>query len=86
MISRPDLWSSSDVAGFHRGSAPELMRPHRRGKPAAQITKASDIYAFGMLTWQVGITFHRNLRSRLAHDKPHHISDLFGKRSVLWGS
>lgn len=54
MISRPDLWSEKDAVGFFRGSAPELIRPHKPGgNPTVQITKASDMYAFGMLTWQV---------------------------------
>ena len=55
VISRPDLWSGRDAVGFFRGSAPELIRPHKaEGSPTVQITKASDMYAFGMLTWQVG--------------------------------
>ena len=54
IISRPDLWSDKDIAGFHRGSAPELMRPQKPGKPAVKISKESDIYAFGMLSWEVG--------------------------------
>ena len=66
VISRPELLSDKDVVGFHRGSAPELMRSPRPGKPATQITKESDMYAFGMLAWEVGTFFRRNLRSRLA--------------------
>jgi len=55
MISRPDLWP--ERFDPHRGSAPELVCPHKSGKHAARITKASDMYAFGMLTWEVGIVF-----------------------------
>ncbi|KAF9649933.1 kinase-like protein [Thelephora ganbajun] len=51
-ISRPDPWSEMDVVGFHRGSAPELIRPQKPGEPVVPITKASDMYAFGMLTWE----------------------------------
>ena len=62
MISRPDLWSEGDAAGFFRGTAPELIRPHKPGgNCVVKITKASDMYALGMLTLQVG-GFHRNLR------------------------
>ncbi|KAF9777644.1 kinase-like domain-containing protein [Thelephora terrestris] len=53
MMSRPDLGSDEDVVGFHRGSAPELMRPPKPGKPVTRITKESDMYAFGMLTWEI---------------------------------
>ena len=68
VISRPDLWSNADVAGINRGSAPELMRSPKPGRPAIQITKGSDMYAFGMLAWEVGACFflHRDLRSRSA--------------------
>src|SRR6266478_9710076 len=65
MMSRPDLWPERDSIGFHRSSAPELARPCGPGKPATRITKASDMYAFGMLTWEVGFTFPRNLRRSL---------------------
>ena len=52
-ISRPELWSA-DIMGFHRGSAPELLQPPEPGKPGIRTSKASDMYAFGMLTWEVG--------------------------------
>ena len=67
ILSRPDLWSDADDVGFHRGTAPELMGPLERGKPATRITKASDMYAFGMLTLEVGIFLHHNLRSQSAY-------------------
>jgi len=57
VISRPDLWSDTDVAGTNRGSAPELMRSPRPGKNATKIKKESDMYAFGMLAWEVGTFF-----------------------------
>ena len=63
VLSCPDSWSENDAVGFHRGSAPELVRPRKPGAPAARITKATDIYAFGMLAWEVGTVLYRNLRS-----------------------
>ena len=86
MLSCQDSWSESGAVGFHRGSAPELVRPRKPGKPANRITKASDMYAFGMLTWEVGIVLHRNLRSRSAHRNTCRISDLLGTGSVHWRS
>jgi hypothetical protein len=53
IISRPDLWSERDDVAFHRGSAPELLLSPKPGEPAVQVTKESDMYAFGMLTWEV---------------------------------
>ena len=83
ILSRPDLWSDADDVGFHRGIAPELMRPLERGKPATRITKASDMYAFGMLTWEVGIfSITISDRNQLIVAL-HLILDLFGKRSIF---
>lgn len=83
MISRPDLSSGKGVIGFHRGSAPELVRPQKPGKPATRITKASDIYAFGMLIWEVGIILPHILRSKFAYYKARHVSDLLREYSIL---
>jgi serine/threonine protein kinase len=82
IISRPDLWAGRDVVGFHRSSDPDLARLYRAGKPVAQLTKASDMYGFGILTWEVGTILHRNLRSQFAYYKADHISDLFGKEAI----
>lgn len=41
---------------FH-GAAPELIDPQRRGFSDAGATMASDVYAFGVLAWQVEIKF-----------------------------
>ena len=38
-----------------RGSAPELMHPEEFGLSHPHTTKASDIYAFGVLAWEVRV-------------------------------
>jgi len=44
----------SEVPGvLTRSSAPELMDPGAFGLPSARPTKASDVYAFGVLVYQV---------------------------------
>jgi serine/threonine protein kinase len=78
MMSRPDLGSDEDVVGFHRGSAPELMRPPKPGKPVTRITKESDMYAFGMLTWEVRLS----MVSQITIKHLTGILDLLRKRSV----
>jgi hypothetical protein len=42
-----------DVDRFFHGAAPELIDPQRFGLVGTESTKASDIYAFGMIAWQV---------------------------------
>ena len=84
MISRPDLWPEQD--DLHRGSAPELVRSHKPGKHAARITKASDMYAFGMLTWEVGTISSCNLRSQFARYNARHILDLLRRVPIFWRS
>jgi len=42
--------------GFFHGTAPELVDPPRFGLTDAGTTKASDVYAFGVLAWEVGPT------------------------------
>ena len=48
----PDLlWV--DVDRFFHGAAPELIDPQRFGFVGTEITKASDIYALGVIAWEV---------------------------------
>ena len=42
---------------FFHGAAPELIDPQRFGFADVESTKASDIYAFGIIAWQVS-RFH----------------------------
>ena len=43
-----------DIDRFFRGAAPELTDPQRFGLTGGGATKASDMYAFGVLAWEVG--------------------------------
>lgn len=45
------LWV--DVDRFFHGAAPELIDPQRFGIIGTEVTKASDIYAFGVIAWEV---------------------------------
>jgi len=42
-----------DVDRFFQGAAPELIDPQRFGFVGTEITKASDVYAFGVIAWEV---------------------------------
>ena len=42
-----------DVDQFFHSAAPELIDPQRFGFSGTEITKASDIYAFGVIAWEV---------------------------------
>lgn len=46
-----------DVDRFFHGAAPELVDPQRFGLTDARTTKASDMYAFGVLAWEVSPLF-----------------------------
>ena len=41
------------------GAAPELVYPQRFGLTDSGATKESDIYAFGVLAWEVSLTLER---------------------------
>ena len=43
---------------FFHGAAPELVNPQRFGLIDTGTTKASDMYAFGVLAWEVSPTFN----------------------------
>jgi len=43
------------IGGPYRGSAPELMYPEEFGLSYPHNTKASDIYAFGVLAWEARV-------------------------------
>jgi len=45
------------VDTFFHGAAPELANPQRFRLADTGTTKASDVYAFGVLAWEVSPTF-----------------------------
>ena len=45
-----------DIDRFFHGAAPELVDPQRFGSTDTGATKASDIYAFGVLAWEASLT------------------------------
>lgn len=45
--------SRMDVDRFSHGPKPKLINPRRFGSVNIEITKASDIYAFGVIAWEV---------------------------------
>jgi len=44
-------------ANMSRWCSPEILHPGSFGLTEAKVTKASDIYAFGMLAYEVGLAF-----------------------------
>lgn len=42
-----------DVDRFFHGTAPELVDPQRFGLTDTRTTKESDVYAFGVMAWEV---------------------------------
>lgn len=49
------VWPETSVEWPSRGSAPELAYPEELGLSHPQTSKASDIYAFGILAWEVRV-------------------------------
>jgi len=52
----PPATPGVDVDRFFHGAAPELVHPQRLGLADTGITKDSDMYAFGVLAWEVSPT------------------------------
>jgi len=53
-----------DVDRFFHGAAPELIDPQSFGFVGTESTKASDMYAFGVLAWEVSggdVNFHGSI-------------------------
>ena len=51
--SIPSTMPGVDIDRFFQGAAPELVDPQRFGFVCAEHTKASDVYAFGIIAWEV---------------------------------
>ena len=49
----PPAASGVDIDRFFHGAAPELVDPQRFRLPNTEPTTASDVYAFGVLAWEV---------------------------------
>jgi len=56
-LSVPASWSDVGTGGLFCGVAPELLDPQAFGLVHARTTKATDMFAFGMLAWEVGRVF-----------------------------
>jgi len=52
-LTLPPSWSDMDTKSFFYGIAPELINPRAFGLVHARATKATDMFAFGMLAWEV---------------------------------
>ena len=52
----PSTTPKVDVDRFFHGAAPELVHPQRFGLTDTGATNESDMYAFGVLAWEVSIT------------------------------
>ncbi|KAF9654070.1 kinase-like protein [Thelephora ganbajun] len=52
-LSLPASWADVDAERLFCGIAPELINPQAFGLVHARTTKATDVFAFGMLAWEV---------------------------------
>ena len=62
--SLPASWSDIGTKRLFYGIAPELVNPYAFGLAHARTTKATDMFAFGMLAWEVSWVFGCFLISR----------------------
>jgi len=46
-----------EIDRFFHGAAPELVDPQNAGWSSTGATKASDVYAFAVLSWEVSTEF-----------------------------
>jgi len=53
----PSAMPGVDIDRFFHGAAPELVDPRRFGSSNTEATKASDVYAFAVLSWEVSLEF-----------------------------
>jgi len=54
-----------NIDTFFHGAAPELVDPRRFGFTDTGATRASDVYAFGVLAWEVSPTLDRLMSESL---------------------
>lgn len=59
--SIPSTASAMDVDRSFHGAAPELIDPQRFRLTDSGATMASDVYAFGVLAWEVSCEFVKSL-------------------------
>jgi len=52
-LSLPASWSDAGAERLFCGIAPELINPQAFGLVHARTTKVTDMFAFGMLAWEV---------------------------------
>jgi len=52
-LSFPASWSDVGAEKLFCGTAPELINPGAFGLVQARTTKATDMFAFGLLAWEV---------------------------------
>jgi hypothetical protein len=58
-LSLPASWSDVESERLFGGIAPELIDPRAFGFVEARNTKATDMFSFGMLAWEVSIVSFR---------------------------
>ena len=57
----PSPMPGVDIDRFFPGAAPELVDPQNVGSSSTGATKASDMYAFAVLAWEVSMELWRAL-------------------------
>lgn len=68
--------TTSPSVGTVRYMAPELLNPSGFGLQNSNPTKKSDVYAFGVVTYQVGITTYILLQQLMRHAGGHRTTTL----------